>query len=74
MEIYKSEGDLWHKIKKFSAFLKPMSLQLNKNISQFYKKYEEILICSNKIHEFLTSSYPTNLIVGKKRLEMERWF
>lgn len=47
-----------------------MSLELNKNISQFYKKYEDILSCKNKIHEFLRKTYRTNMCVAKKRLEM----
>lgn len=74
MEIFKPEGDLWHKLKQFNVFLKPMSLQLNTHISQFYKKYEDILTCSNKIHEFMRVMYRTSMNVVKRRLEMERWF
>lgn len=47
---------------------------MNKQISLFYKKYEDILGCSNKIHEFLRKTYRTNMNVAKRRLEMERWF
>lgn len=51
-----------------------MSLELNTHISQFYKKFENILFCSNKIHDFLRDTYLNNNVdIARRRLEMEKW-
>lgn len=38
------------------------------HISQFYKKYEDILRYCNKIHNFIKENYQENMDIGRRRL------